>query len=165
MTDMSHTQAEEALASGDEEDVAEAVEAERAESERRPRRPQCTTSTEDVDEVAAEQAEAVVEAVAEEIAEIGPKHVDAVEASRRRRAEAPSRERPSPTSCSMPPRTAGRRRRGRRARRLGSRRGRGEPIVEVESPYDRPGRWYVVHTYSGYENKVKLEPGEPRSPP
>lgn len=24
----------------------------------------------------------------------------------------------------------------------------------VESPYDRPGRWYVVHTYSGYENKV-----------
>ena len=28
-----------------------------------------------------------------------------------------------------------------------------EPIVE--SPYDLPGRWYVVHTYSGYENKVK----------
>ncbi|MEI6453026.1 MAG: transcription termination/antitermination NusG family protein, partial [Actinomycetes bacterium] len=25
----------------------------------------------------------------------------------------------------------------------------------VESPYDRPGRWYVVHTYSGYENKVR----------
>ena len=25
----------------------------------------------------------------------------------------------------------------------------------TESPYDRPGRWYVVHTYSGYENKVK----------
>jgi transcriptional antiterminator NusG len=24
----------------------------------------------------------------------------------------------------------------------------------VQSPYDRPGRWYVVHTYSGYENKV-----------
>jgi transcriptional antiterminator NusG len=22
-------------------------------------------------------------------------------------------------------------------------------------PYDRPGRWYVVHTYAGYENKVK----------
>jgi transcriptional antiterminator NusG len=30
-----------------------------------------------------------------------------------------------------------------------------EEIVPVESPYDRPGRWYVVHTYSGYENKVK----------
>ena len=23
------------------------------------------------------------------------------------------------------------------------------------SPYDRPGRWYVVHSYAGYENKVK----------
>ena len=23
------------------------------------------------------------------------------------------------------------------------------------SPYDRPGRWFVVHTYAGYENKVK----------
>jgi transcription termination/antitermination protein NusG len=26
---------------------------------------------------------------------------------------------------------------------------------KAESPYDRPGRWFVVHTYSGYENKVK----------
>ena len=25
----------------------------------------------------------------------------------------------------------------------------------VESPYDRPGQWFVVHTYAGYENKVK----------
>ena len=25
----------------------------------------------------------------------------------------------------------------------------------LESPYDRPGHWYVVHTYAGYENKVK----------
>jgi transcriptional antiterminator NusG len=30
-----------------------------------------------------------------------------------------------------------------------------EPSVIVESPYDRPGRWFVVHTYAGYENKVK----------
>jgi transcriptional antiterminator NusG len=28
------------------------------------------------------------------------------------------------------------------------------PVV-IESPYDRPGRWFVVHTYAGYENKVK----------
>jgi transcriptional antiterminator NusG len=28
------------------------------------------------------------------------------------------------------------------------------PVI-VESPYDRPGRWFVVHTYAGYENKVK----------
>jgi transcription termination/antitermination protein NusG len=26
---------------------------------------------------------------------------------------------------------------------------------EVESPYDRSGQWFVVHTYAGYENKVK----------
>ncbi len=30
-----------------------------------------------------------------------------------------------------------------------------EEEVVVESPYDRPGSWYVVHTYAGYENKVK----------
>jgi transcriptional antiterminator NusG len=31
-----------------------------------------------------------------------------------------------------------------------------EPEAPREpSPYDRPGRWYVVHTYAGYENKVK----------
>jgi len=30
-----------------------------------------------------------------------------------------------------------------------------EAFVPVESPYDRPGSWYVVHSYSGYENKVK----------
>lgn len=31
-----------------------------------------------------------------------------------------------------------------------------EPEPEpVKSPYDRPGKWYVVHTQSGYEKKVK----------
>ncbi len=29
-----------------------------------------------------------------------------------------------------------------------------EDDVPLPSAYDRPGRWYVVHTYSGYENKV-----------
>ena len=38
------------------------------------------------------------------------------------------------------------------------RRGHQEPLP-VESPYDRPGRWYVVHTYSGYENKVRSNMG------
>jgi len=28
------------------------------------------------------------------------------------------------------------------------------PAPPVESPYDRPGKWYVLHTQSGYENKV-----------
>ena len=30
-----------------------------------------------------------------------------------------------------------------------------DDLPVVQSPYDRPGRWYVVHTYAGYENKVK----------
>src|SRR4051794_12957900 len=31
----------------------------------------------------------------------------------------------------------------------------GEEVAVEASPYDRPGRWFVVHTYAGYENKVK----------
>lgn len=30
-----------------------------------------------------------------------------------------------------------------------------EPETKRVSPYDRPGRWFVVHTQSGYEKKVK----------
>jgi transcriptional antiterminator NusG len=30
-----------------------------------------------------------------------------------------------------------------------------EQAETPESPYDRPGAWYVVHSYAGYENKVK----------
>ncbi len=29
------------------------------------------------------------------------------------------------------------------------------PKKKAESPYDRPGRWYAVHTQSGYEKKAK----------
>ncbi len=29
-----------------------------------------------------------------------------------------------------------------------------EKTPKIVSPYDRPGKWYVVHTQSGYENKV-----------
>lgn len=29
------------------------------------------------------------------------------------------------------------------------------PPVKPKSPYDRPGRWFVLHTQSGYENKVR----------
>ena len=86
MTDMSHTQAEEALAAGDEEDVAEAVEAEREEAEAAPEEAaMSTTSTDDVlDEVAAESEadveaiadDAVVEEVAEEIEEVAAEEAD-----------------------------------------------------------------------------------------
>ncbi len=30
-----------------------------------------------------------------------------------------------------------------------------EAAPSEPSPYDRPGNWFVVHTYAGYENKVK----------
>jgi len=30
-----------------------------------------------------------------------------------------------------------------------------EDTLVRESPYDRPGSWYVIHSYAGYENKVK----------
>lgn len=30
-----------------------------------------------------------------------------------------------------------------------------EDEIETISPYDMPGKWYVVHTQSGYENKVQ----------
>ncbi len=30
-----------------------------------------------------------------------------------------------------------------------------EPPVRAPSPYDLAGDWYVIHSYSGYENKVK----------
>ncbi|MEC7874737.1 MAG: transcription termination/antitermination protein NusG [Actinomycetota bacterium] len=30
-----------------------------------------------------------------------------------------------------------------------------EPVEEEISAYDRPGKWFVVHTQSGYEKKVK----------
>ena len=33
--------------------------------------------------------------------------------------------------------------------------GEDAPVEPVESPYDRPGRWFVVHTQSGYEKKVR----------
>ena len=29
------------------------------------------------------------------------------------------------------------------------------PVVRPQSPFDKPGRWFVVHTQSGYEKKVK----------
>jgi transcription termination/antitermination protein NusG len=30
-----------------------------------------------------------------------------------------------------------------------------EDRLPPESPYDRPGQWFVIHSYAGYENKVK----------
>src|SRR5439155_24824524 len=30
-----------------------------------------------------------------------------------------------------------------------------EEPARPQSPFDGPGDWYVIHTYAGYENKVK----------
>jgi transcriptional antiterminator NusG len=30
-----------------------------------------------------------------------------------------------------------------------------EDVAPPESPYDRAGQWFVIHSYAGYENKVK----------
>ena len=58
--------------------------------------------------------------------------------------------------------TAGRRRDATRLPTAGAELLEDAEVIEIEeipesepSPYDRPGRWYVVHTYAGYENKVK----------
>src|ERR671918_6257 len=34
-----------------------------------------------------------------------------------------------------------------------------EPIVSDGDPFSGPGDWYVIHTYAGYENKVKTNLG------
>jgi transcriptional antiterminator NusG len=164
MTDMSHTQAEEALASGDEEDAAEVVEAEREESEQAPEEAaMSTTSTDDVlEEVAAEQAdEPVAEAAAEEIAEeVALNTVEEVE-----EIEVES-ELEAPAASAEPDLVLDATGNGSAAvdedvelGGWGHDEDEEEQIVEVESPYDRPGRWYVVHTYSGYENKVRSNMG------
>jgi transcriptional antiterminator NusG len=188
MTDMSHTQAEEALASGDEQDVAEAVEAEREESEQAPEEAaMSTTSTDDVlDEVAAEdeaELEAVadddvVEAVAEEIEEVVAEQADEqiVEAVAEEIVEEAvldtieeveeAEEAAAPAAGAEPDLVLDATGNGSAAvdedvelGGWGHDEDEAEQVVEVESPYDRPGRWYVVHTYSGYENKVRSNMG------
>jgi transcriptional antiterminator NusG len=191
MTDMSHTQAEEALATGDEENVAEAVEAEREESEHAPEEAaMSTTSTDDVlDEVASENEaeveaiadDAVVEAAAEEIEEVAAEQSDeqVVEAAAEEIAEEAvldtieeveeievEHELEAPAASTEPDLVLDATGNGTAAVEedvelggWGHDEEEEDQIVEVESPYDRPGRWYVVHTYSGYENKVRSNMG------
>jgi transcriptional antiterminator NusG len=188
MTDMSHTQAEEALASGDEEDVAEAVEAEREETEQASEEAaMSTTSTDDVlDEVASDDEaeleaiadDAVVEAVAEKIEEVAAEQADEqiVEAVAEEIVEEAvldtiqevdaAEEAAAPAASAEPDLVLDATGNGSAAVEedvelggWGHDEDEEEQVVEVESPYDRPGRWYVVHTYSGYENKVRSNMG------
>jgi transcriptional antiterminator NusG len=188
MTDMSHTQAEEALASGDEEDVAEAVEAEREETEQASEEAaMSTTSTDDVlDEVASDDEaeleaiadDAVVEAVAEKIEEVAAEQADeqiVEEVAEEIVEEAvldtieeveAAEEAAAPAASAEPDLVLDATGNGSAAVEedvelggWGHDEDEEEQVVEVESPYDRPGRWYVVHTYSGYENKVRSNMG------
>ena len=146
MSDMTHTEAEEALATGDEEDVSEALEAERAESEAAPEEAAMHTSAPEdpIEEVAVEnEAEDVV--AGDVVAEDAPAVAAVAETA------APTDEPDLVVDA-----TEGQESQGE----LGGWGGdEEEEIVPVESPYDRPGRWYVVHTYSGYENKVRSNMG------
>ena len=53
-------------------------------------------------------------------------------------------------------------RRGRSRRRA---RGRGSRCRTQGCAAPRPGDWYVIHSYAGYENKVKSQPRDSRSEP
>jgi transcriptional antiterminator NusG len=160
MTDISHTQAEEALATGDVEDAAEAVGAEREEAKQESIADNAAVDAvaEEVAEVVAEEAvEEIVEELAEEIVEEAV--LEAIEEEEVATAPAASDEPvlvldatgngAAAAADDEPVELGG----------WGHDDEEEEEVVEVESPYDRPGRWYVVHTYSGYENKVRSNMG------
>jgi transcriptional antiterminator NusG len=141
MSDMTDSEVEEALATGDEEDVSEALEAERANSEAAPEEAAVLTSASEdpIGEVAVE----------EEAADVVPDEAAAVGEVAQTAAQT---DEPDLVLDA----TEGQEAEGE----LGGWGGdEEEEIVPVESPYDRPGRWYVVHTYSGYENKVRSNMG------
>jgi transcription termination/antitermination protein NusG len=192
MSNRTHSEAEEALAIGDEEDVAEALEAEREEAEAPPEEAAMSTSTtgELIDEVAAEDeaeleaiaddaaieqveeevAEVVAEVVAEEAAEeiveeiVEEAVLEAIEEAVVEEIAEEVAEQIATETAPAPgqPDLVLDATDGQEALAEGELGGWGEDeeeVVPVESPYDRPGRWYVVHTYSGYENKVRSNMG------
>ena len=194
MSDMTHSEAEEALVTGDEEDVAEALAAEREETEVAPEEAaMSTTSTQDVmDEVAAENeaeleaiaadevVEAVEEAAAEVVAEEAAEEIveeiveeileeavlEAVEEAVVEEIAAELVEEIAEETAAQVGEPAlvldatdGQEAAGEVELGGWGEDDEEEEIVPVESPYDRPGRWYVVHTYSGYENKVRSNMG------
>ncbi len=142
MSDMTHSEAEQALATGREEDVAEAVEAGQEEAEAAPENVADEALTEEIVEQVVEEAvpEAVEESVAEEIV-----------------SEAPSQPEPDLVLDATDAGAAADED-GELGGWVKDEEDEEEPLP-VESPYDRPGRWYVVHTYSGYENKVRSNMG------
>jgi transcriptional antiterminator NusG len=192
MSDMTHSEAEEALVTGDEEDVAEALAAEREETEGAPEEAAMNSTEDVIEEVAAEDEatleavaeEEVVEEVAEAVAEVAAEEAaeeiveevveeiveEAVlEAIEEAVVEEIAEEIVDEVALETAPQAAepdlvldatdGQQVDGEVELGGWGEDGEDEEIVPVESPYDRPGRWYVVHTYSGYENKVRSNMG------
>jgi len=174
MSDMTHSESEEALTNGDEEDVAEALEAEREEAEAAPEEAAMSSDTiEDLTEEVTAEEEAEFEAVVEEavVEEIVEEIVEEVvleaieEAVVEEIAEEIVEEIVLETAPEGKPDLVLDATDGQEAAEEDGELGgwvrdedEEEPLP-VESPYDRPGRWYVVHTYSGYENKVRSNMG------
>ena len=174
MSDLTPSEAEEALVDGDEEDVAEALEVEREAAEAAPEEAAVSSDTvaDLVEEVTAEEEaefeavveEAVIEEIIEEIVEEAV--LEAIEeAVVEEIAEEIVEEIALETAASEPDLVLDATD-GQDAAEEDTELGgwvrededEEEPLP-VESPYDRPGRWYVVHTYSGYENKVRSNMG------
>src|ERR1700728_3068317 len=182
MSDLTPSEAEEALADGDEEDVAEALEVEREVAEAAPEEAAVSSDTvaDQAEEVTAEE-EAALEAVVEEaeieeiieeiveeavleaieeavIEEIAEEIVEEIVLETETATEAA-------TSTSGEPDLVLDATDGQDAADEDGELGGWvkdedeEELPPPESPYDRPGRWYVVHTYSGYENKVRSNMG------
>jgi len=179
MSDMTHSEAEEQLAvAGDQEDAEEARVAERDESEA-PAEEQAmhAATTEDVIEEVAAEDEAIVEAaedevvekvaeeVAEALAEVAAEElaeeIDELVAEEFAAEEAEDAAAAAePTPAAEPALVLDATEDGADVELGGwGEDEEDEEPVPVESPYDRPGRWYVVHTYSGYENKVRSNLG------
>jgi transcriptional antiterminator NusG len=174
MSDMTHSEAEEALVTGDEEDVADAVEAEREEAEAAPEEAAAPSDavTDLVEEVTAEEEaefeaeveEALIEEIVEEVVEEAVLEASE-EAVVEETAEEIAEEIALETAPQREPDLVLDATDGQEATEDEGELGgwvkdeEDEEPVPVESPYDRPGRWYVVHTYSGYENKVRSNMG------
>jgi transcriptional antiterminator NusG len=190
MTDWTHSEAEEALATGDEEDVAEALEVEREESEAPAEEAALSrassanvmdeSAAEDEEELEAVADDATIEEVEEEIAEVVAQEAvqeraeeiveEIVEEAVLDAIDEQATEGSGPrTSEEVAGDTAARAAEPdlvldatgdhEEEAELGGWGAEEQEVVPVESPYDRPGRWYVVHTYSGYENKVRSNMG------
>jgi transcriptional antiterminator NusG len=181
MSDLTPSEAEEALVDGDEEDVAEALEVEQEAAEAAPEEAAVSSDTvaDQAEEVTAEEEaeleavveEAVIEEIIEEIVEeavleaieeavieeIAEEIVEEIVLETAEEVEAAA-------GASEPDLVLDATDGQDAADEDGELGGwvkdeDEEELPPPESPYDRPGRWYVVHTYSGYENKVRSNMG------